>query len=189
MIARGRLSGGALGTVCLLAAPGCRPAQPGGPSPAPQLAPAPWSEPALAAASVPAVYRAVWQAAENRQQCALLAPARLDPALASRATVRAATFGGGWGVAYDLPGERSAFGVAGTGASAWQGDIFDAWPERRVLADSSRVGYGPEGGGAGPNWLAYVRIPGQQCLYNVWSHRGQAHLEELLGQLRFVTIE
>ena len=27
-------------------------------------------------------------------------------------------------------------------------------------ASCSRVGYGPEGG-TGPNWLAYVRIPGQ----------------------------
>jgi len=50
------------------------------------------------------------------------------------------------------------------------------------------VGYGREGG-TGPNWLAYVRIPGQDCLYNVWSRRGQAHLEELLAELRFVAIE
>ena len=69
------------------------------------------------------------------------------------------------------------------------GDVYDAWPERRVLADGSRVGYGPEGGGAGPNWLAYVRIPGQDCLYNVWSRRGRAHLEELLAELRFVSSE
>ena len=101
---------------------------------------------------------------------------------------RSATFSGGWAVAYDLPGERSAFGIAGTGSDAWADNVYDAWPEKRVLEDGSRVGYGPEGG-TGPNWLAYLRIPGQQCLYNVWSRRGKAHLEELLGQLRFVVVE
>jgi hypothetical protein len=147
--------------------------------------PAPWSQPALAAGAVPPVYGLVWRAADNRAACALLAPARLDPDLARDARPRAATFSGGWGVAYDLPEMRSAFGVAGSGASAWASGQYDAWPEKRVFADSSRVGYGPEGG-TGPSWLAYVRIPGQDCLYNVWSRRGRTHLEELLGQLRFV---
>ena len=151
--------------------------------------PAPWAAARLAPSAVPPVYLTVWRAAENRSRCALLAPARLIPALASQARARAASFGGGWGVAYDLPDERSVFGVAGTGAHAGTGDVYDAWPERRVLADGSRVGYGPEGGGAGPNWLAYVRIPGQDCLYNVWSRHGRAHLEELLAELRFVSSE
>ena len=156
------------------------------PSPATDTrAPAPWSDPALAGAAVPPVYLTVWRAAGNRQRCALLAPERLDPGLARQARARAATFGGGWGVAYDLPDSRSAFGVAGTGTSAWTGETYDAWPEKRVLSDGSRVGYGPEGG-TGPNWLAYVRIPGQDCLYNVWSRRGRAHLEALVDRLRFV---
>jgi hypothetical protein len=149
--------------------------------------PAPWSEPALAAQAVPPIYLEVWRRAENRERCAPLAPARIDPALQQRATARAATFSGGWAVAYDLPVVRSAFGVAGCGASATEPGVYDDWPHKRDFADGSHVGYGPEGGGAGPNWLAYVRIPGQQCLYNVWSRRGQAHLEELLGQLRFVS--
>jgi hypothetical protein len=148
--------------------------------------PAPWSEPSIAANVVPAVYLTVWRQAENRATCALLAPERLDPSLEQRATPRAATFSGGWAVAYDLPDTRSAFGVAGTGVSVTDADIYDAWPEKRVFADGSRVGYGREGG-TGPNWLAYVRIPGQRCLYNVWSRLGQRHLEEVLGQLRFVT--
>ena len=158
----------------------------GNPAPEPRLA-APWSEPALAAASVPAIYAQVWRTAENRAGCALIAPERLDPALERTATPRAATFSGGWAVAYDLPELRSAFGVAGTGSDASAPDLYDEWPHKRIFADGSRVGYGPEGGGAGPNWLAYIRIPDQRCLYNVWSRRGQAHLEELLGQLRFVT--
>jgi hypothetical protein len=151
-------------------------------------APAPWGGPPLAPADVPSIYRSVWRTAANRGRCALLAPARLDPRLQERAVPRAATFSGGWAVAYDLPGERSAFGIAGTGSDAWTDDVYDEWPRKRVLDDGSRVGYGPEGG-TGPNWLAYLRIPGQQCLYNVWSRRGEAHLEELLGQLRFVADE
>ena len=150
-------------------------------------APAPWSDATLAPSTVPAVYVNAWRAAANRQHCALLAPAHLSSDVAGEARPRSATFSGGWGVAYDLPSERSVFGVAGTGASAWSGDVYDQWPERRVFADGSRVGYGPEGG-TGPNWLAYVRIPGQDCLYNVWSRRGQAHLEQLLGELRFVAV-
>lgn len=149
---------------------------------------APWANATLAPTAVPTVYVTTWRAAANRQRCALLAPVALDSAVAAQARPRAATFSGGWGVAYDLPAERSAFGVAGTGASAWAGDVYDEWPVKRVFADGSRVGYGPEGG-AGPNWFAYVRILGQDCLYNVWSRRGRADLERLLAELRFVAVE
>lgn len=69
--------------------------------------------------------------------------------------------------------------------SAWQGDVYDAWPHRVECADGSRAGYGPDGG-TGPNWLAYLRIPGQRCLYNVWSREGKEPLEALLRSLRFV---
>ena len=174
----------------LAAALGCRSAAapPATSSPLGERAPAPWSHAALAPGDVPPVYLAVWHSAENRQRCALLAPARLPADVASQAHPRAATFSGGWAVAYDLASGRSAFGVAGTGASAWTGNVYDAWPERRVYADGSRVGYGPEGG-TGPNWLAYVHIPGQDCLYNVWSRQGQAQLEQLLAELRFVAAE
>lgn len=171
------------------AAPVPAPAPAPAPAPSPDVpAPAPWANATLPANAVPSIYVTTWRDAENRSRCRLIAPATLGAGIASSARPRAATFGGGWGIAYDLPEERSAFGVAGTGASAWSGDVYDAWPERRTFADGSRVGYGPEGGGVGPNWLAYVRIPGQECLYNVWSRQGRAHLEELLAQLRFVTV-
>lgn len=155
----------------------------------------PWSGARLSSAEVPYVYTTVWRSAENRKRCALLAfrdtgaPGTL--AAGKGANPRAATFAGGWGVAYDLPGQRSAFGVAGAGVKV-EGDssapIYDAWPYHRTWSDGSRVGYGPEGG-TGPNQLAYLRIPGQNCLYNVWSRLGVAHLEALLEQLRFVTVD
>jgi hypothetical protein len=166
----------------------CRSAAVPPPSVPDERPPAPWAHATHAADAVSPVYVSAWRSAENRQRCALLAPARLSADVAAQARPRSATFSGGWGVAYDLPTERSAFGVAGTGVSAWTADVYDAWPQRRTFADGSRVGYGPEGG-TGPNWLAYVRITGQDCLYNVWSRRGRAHLEQLLAELRFVATE
>jgi hypothetical protein len=142
--------------------------------------PAPWSN---ASISAPAIYAASWRAADNRATCRLIAPQSLGDG--AGATARAATFSGGWAVAYDKGGMRSAFGVAGTGAKASDSTYRD-WPHTRRWADGSTAGYGPEGGGAGPNQLAYLRIAGQGCLYNVWSRLGITHLEYLLDQLRFV---
>jgi hypothetical protein len=79
---------------------------------------------------------------------------------------------------------RSAFGVAGTGVDAAD-PSYSEWPYSRVWNDGSSAGYGPEGG-TGPNQLAYLRIAGQDCLYNVWSRLGRDHLEDLLENLRFV---
>lgn len=55
---------------------------------------------------------AEWSKAQNRQACAPLAFAT-DGTGGGRA--RRAQFGGGWGVAFDRPGLRSAYGLAGTG--------------------------------------------------------------------------
>src|SRR5690349_21836485 len=85
----------------------------GDPEPTPpDLDPAPWSAAPLAAADVPAVYLQQWRKADNRATCALLAPVALQ---ARDAKPRAANFSGGWAVAYDEPGLRSAFGIAGAG--------------------------------------------------------------------------
>jgi hypothetical protein len=146
----------------------------------PEFDPAPWSAPPLAAGDVPAVYLQQWRKADNRSTCALLAPA--GPATGD-ARPRAATFSGGWAVAYDEPGLRSAFGIAGAGVPA-DGSSYE-WPDTIAWADGSSAGYGPEGG-TGPNTLAFLQVAGQGCLYNVWSRHGSAHLVELLDSLRFV---
>lgn len=99
-------------------------------------------------------------------------------------TPRRANFSNGWGVAWDLPDLRSAFGIAGTGVDAAD-PSYSEWPYSRTWSDGSTAGYGSEGG-TGPNQLAYLRIAGQGCLYNVWSRLGREHLEHLLEQLRFV---
>ena len=52
-------------------------------------------------------------------------------------------------------------------------------------SDGSTAGYGPEAG-TDPYELAYLRIAGQGCLYNVWSRLGQSHLVGLLSSIRFI---
>ena len=160
----------------------CASSSPSSRAETPQAPAAPWSAARLPSASVPAVYRTEWRKAENRATCALVAPASLGDG--AGATPRAGVFSGGWAVVYDRPGMRSAFGIAGSGSTP-DSTTYDAWPHKIRWADSSSVGYGPEGG-TGPNQLAYLRIHGQQCLYNVWSRLGVAHLEFLISQLRFV---
>ncbi|HEU4521256.1 MAG TPA: hypothetical protein VFT12_04580 [Thermoanaerobaculia bacterium] len=158
-----------LATMALLSA--CTSATSSAPAP-------PWQGEALT--SVPEVYRSAWNGAENRSTCALVAFANTP----ADATPRRANFSGGWAVAYDTPSQRSAFGIAGTGTSADAGSTYQ-WPDEIVWSDGSHVSYGLEGG-TGPNHLAYLRIEGQDCLYNVWSARGEEHLVGLLQQIRFV---
>ena len=163
------------------------PEAPPTPTPTPTPAPlpqAPWRGAPLPQESIPGVFVAEWSKAPNRATCALPAPASLGAG--GKAVPRRAEFSGGWAVAYDLPEMRSAFGVAGTGAGA-EDPSYAEWPHRREWADGSSAEYGPEGG-TGPNQLAYLRVAGQTCLYNVWSRIGVSHLEYLLEQLRFVDI-
>jgi hypothetical protein len=129
---------------------------------------------------VPSVYKTEWLKAENRNGCRLLA-ITVNP---GDATPRRANFSGGWAIAYDTPATRSAFGIAGTGSKAAD-PSYDEWPHHLTWSDGSSAGYGPEGG-TGPNQLAYLRVAGQDCLYNVWSRAGVEDLERLMASLRFV---
>jgi hypothetical protein len=148
----------------------------------PEFDPAPWSGAKLGADAVPAVFVQQWRKAGNRATCAPIAP--VDLAGHDQAVPRAATFSGGWAVAYDEPGLRSAFGIAGAGVVA-DGLADSIWPDELRWADGSVSRYGLEGG-TGPGHLAYLEIDGQGCLYNVWSKHGEAHLLGLLDRLRFV---
>ena len=168
--------------LALIASAACSQAENQPEQPAPDVLPAaPWQGAPVAPAAVPAVYVREWNKAANKATCALVA---LTQTGQPGATPRAATFSGGWAVAYDLPNQRSAFGIAGAGTEV-DGNVYDAWPHKRAWADGSSVGYGPEGG-SGPNQLAYLQIAGQRCLYNVWSHISVQHLESLLEGIRFV---
>lgn len=144
-----------------------------------------------------------WRKAENRAHCAPLA----FTSLAGRVgTARRAVFSGGWAIAYDQPGLRSAFGIAGSGLigedeappEAQRARLSAQWPLFREIPNlpvPAFAGYGLEGAqaytaanpdGRGVNSLAYLRVGGQRCTYNVWSRLGRAHLEHLLEHLRLV---
>jgi hypothetical protein len=166
------------------------------------LGPAPWVGAPLPTEAVPNLVVARWTAATNRAWCSMLFP-EAPVGLAPDATLRSADFGGGWGLAWDLPdgpgrspsGEycadcgRGAFGVAGVGLAAAGVDL-GIWDERLTWDDGSEAGYGPEGTAAdalpGAPHLASVVVSGQGCLYNVWSFLGEGHLRSLIDQLRFV---
>jgi len=173
------------------------------PAPATPSETAPSPEPSLVAE---AVVLEEWNKADNRDVCAPLAFAATGHA---RGAPRRANFAGGWGVAFDLPNQRSAYGIAGPGTlssdreppAAQRERLQGQWPYFRDLAalpQPAFVGYGIEGAqaypadnraGRGVNSLAYVRVGGQECTYNVWSRLGRAHLETLLGALRQVRVD
>jgi hypothetical protein len=172
---------------------------------------APWSAEAIPTAEAPEVLAEQWEAAENKETCAALTPIAMD-VVEPDATARAANFSGGWAVAWDRPGGpgmradgsfcedcgRSAFGVAGAGVEADEVAIR-AWPEVIEWADGSLAGYGNEGfatdlevtdpltaGAVSPTKLAFIKVTGQQCLYNVWSRTSKEELLALIGRLRHV---
>ena len=144
---------------------------------------------------------AEWRKAANRSSCTPLA-LRSDGA---DGEPRRANFAGGWAVAFDQPAQRSAYGFAGTGllpadradyavkvdALARQWPLIRRWNDGENLPAGTAVGYGLEGArpylegeqAVGQQSLAYLRVPGQACLYNVWTKLGRDHLELLLGQL------
>ncbi|MCP1470078.1 hypothetical protein J3E64_001765 [Sphingobium sp. OAS761] len=148
-----------------------------------------------------AIARAQWKRARNHADCAPLA---LLSAAGADGTPRSASFAGGWAVAFDMPGLRSAYGFAGTAIldvdredpAAQRRRLNAQWPLMRdlsALPQPAFAGYGLMGAepyppdnpeGQGMQSLAYVRIGGQTCTYNVWSHISRAHLEALLENLR-----
>lgn len=156
----------------------------------------------MAAESRAAILRE-WGKSENRERCA---PVMFKDGGGRAATVRRAAFSGGWAIAYDLPGTRSAYGIAGPALTAFdleptsqqRGRLARQWPvfrEQPNLPRPAFVGYGVEGAtdwpatnpdGEGLNSLAYLRIAGQACTYNVWSRLGRQHLEYLLDALVMV---
>ncbi len=158
--------------------------------------PAPWADAPVAASDQSAsVILTEWRKAENRSACAALT--LIPQVVSSEATPRPAKFSGGWAVAFDQMGQpgsdeegnfcascgRGSFGVAGTGVTA--DNVSTGWPAKIEWRDGSSAGYGLEGN-VGPKHLAFLSVVGEECLYNVWSYQGAAHLKSLLNGLRFI---
>ena len=155
--------------------------------------PAPWQQHALRPEAAPEPLLSAWARADNAQACMPLA---LPVEALGRGRARAAEVDGGWAVEFDVPGApglrpsgrscrrcgRAAFGMAGTGMAPEE--LEEAEGVER-LADGSLVVVRTEDGVAS----AQLAVPGQDCVYQLWSFLGEEHLRELLGSLRFVAVE
>ena len=134
--------------------------------------------------TVPQVLVDEWTTAENRTWCSALAIT--DGSLTDGYTPRGAELAGGWGVAYDGQGTRSAFGVAGAGLVR-EPDMATRWPTVQHYVDGSVVGYGGEGlDESNPRRLGEFVVDGQGCMYQAWSDLGDEHLASIIDSLRFV---
>ena len=145
-----------------------------------------WAEPAIDSSQTDAVYRQEWAKADSKNLCPILALPKQSSAHLNGHTNRRANFSGGWGVAYDLPNIRSAYGVANAGTADYKG-TFNNWEYNVIYQDGSRVGYGREDGNPIGKWLAYIIISKNKCFYNVWSAQSKAHLEQIIADLRLVS--
>ncbi len=146
---------------------------------------APWSKPAINNSKTDAVYHQQWMKAESKSLCPIIALPKQASSHLKEHRVRRAEFASGWGVAYDLPDIRSAYGVANAGTIN-PNDINYNWPYNITYQDGSMVGYGHEGGNPTAKWLAYIVIPQNNCFYNIWSAQDKAHLEQMISDLRMV---
>lgn len=152
-----------------------------------ELPAAPWASAPRVADEVPAIVMA-WATAENRNWCAPLAP----PALQG-VSARASELDGGWVVEFDQAGQpgvgtdgeacsdcgRGVFGIAGT--SMGVDEMIES--PRPSYADGSATEMSPEDGSV---VSATIAVPGQGCVYQVWSFLGADHLEQMMSSLRFV---
>lgn len=152
---------------------------------------APWRQPAISATAVEAVYSREWAKSETQAKCPLLALPKTAAAQLANRSVRRANFSGGWGVAYDLPNERSAYGVAHSGISEPVGQAA-IWQDYHLYNDGTELTYGREGGDPQGKWLAYLTLgiqyspAGEHCFYNIWSQQSKTHLEQIITELRLV---
>ncbi len=152
----------------------------------PASIPQSWRKTPILATATDQVYVAEWKKSANHNVCPLLVlPNNADSQLLNH-SVRRANFSGGWGVAYDIPELRSAYGVANTGIAAPVGHLA-IWHDYHVYDDGTELTYGREGGNPNAQWLAYLTLADNHCQYNIWSKQGKAHLEQLIADLRVVS--
>lgn len=144
-----------------------------------------WRKPAIKWTATDAVYSREWAKSETKERCPILALPSNAPAHLAGHQVRRANFSGGWGVAYDLPNLRSAYGVANAGVTEPLGPR-SIWADYHQYADGTELSYGREGGDPEGNWLAYLILGDSQCFYNIWSQKSKAHLEQIITELRVV---
>lgn len=162
---------------------------------------APWADAPLAVAAVPAPILAAWQHAENRAECAPIAPTALGAG--DGANPRVGELEGGWAVEFDqrgMPGAdrdgapcarcgRGVFGIAGTNLVpedlVTEESLSDLPPAS--FADGSHLSVEPPVGDEDAA-AAVITVRGQGCVYQVWSFLGEEHVRELVSSLRLVEV-
>jgi hypothetical protein len=161
------------------------------------LPPSPWSDAPLASDAVPAPILRAWADAQNRGQCAPMAPVALGAGAGARA--RVSDFEGGWAVEFDrqgLPGlsadgepcarcGRAVFGIAGTNLTP--DDLAGEHDLAPSFADGSQLVVEPPAEGEQVA-AASITVRGQSCVYQVWSFLGEEHVRELVSSLRLVAV-
>lgn len=161
----------------------------------------PWSDAPLGSEVVPSPILSAWEHAENRAQCAPLAPRALGAGEGARA--RVGELEGGWSVEFDrrgMPGVgrngepcarcgRGVFGIAGTNLTPQ--DLVTEESEAEVpapsFADGSSLSIEPPLEGEQVA-AATLTVRGQGCVYQVWSFLGEQHVRELVSSLRLVEV-
>lgn len=159
---------------------------------------APWAGPHLSASDAPRTLLTAWESAENRDSCAPIASSSLG--VASGARARTSELSGGWLVELDRPGlpgidrqgrecdtcGRSVVGIAGTSVSpeALLGE--DEGTLAPTYSDGSHAETEfTEADGEHVASITFT-VPGQSCVYEVWSLLGPEHLQEVVAGLRIV---
>ena len=156
---------------------------------------APWSAAHLAQPAAPRALLQAWHRSENHGWCAPLAPTTLGAGEGARA--RSGAYAGGWSLEFDQRGAagmtaggdvcetcgRGTFGVAGTAMSADEAEDL-VGGTATVLADGGRIDV--QASSEDPAAVATIVVPGQDCVYQVWSFLGRAHLDTLVASLRLV---
>lgn len=161
---------------------------------------APWADAPLATRQVPRPLMTAWERADNRDWCAPLAPRSFGAGTGARA--RTSALEGGWAVEFDhrgMPGVgrdgatcescgRGVFGIAGTGMTPEE--LVDVDSDAALPAASFRDGSHAEVEVSEGEQVAAatITVSGQGCVYQVWSFLGQAHVEELVRELRRVEL-
>ncbi len=160
---------------------------------------APWAAASIEAHEVPASLMRAWRRSDNRDWCAPMAPVQLGRGQGARP--RALGQNGGWVLEYDRRGEpglrpdgrlcrrcgRAAFGVAGTPMSPAQvaeGPLSEGPEPTYDDGSYAAIEVGDRGTAA-----ATITVPGQGCVYQVWSLLGEGHVRELLDALRLVQVQ
>jgi len=191
------------------------PPPPAEPTSDPFGAVAPWvTEPPLPQADVPELVEAWSSDADAQAQCPLLAPDDLGDG--AGATPRATDRGqpGAWWVEFDLPGAPGEVDIQSPAVDAGRATFFvsaladgdrpggpsvddsvNRWPSIHHWDDGSAVGWGVAGDGVEAptqptgwptEWLAYMKVAGSPCFYQVGSYLSRDHLTYLISHLRLV---